>query len=238
MPSRTIFLSAGLFLFIQFIIFSYLVHENLFTQLDFNTTVRLQDNIGKNWDNEFSLFSDLGKFEVTTLVLLSIFVLARKFFAGIMAFGAYVVFHLIEIFGKTFLVHNPPPQFMLRTEQILHFPQFHVRTENSYPSGHSGRTIFISVILLIIIWQSKRLPKIAKLSLTGFILGFDIVMLVSRVTLGEHWATDVIGGSLLGAAMGFFVGMFLSKKEEKHPHKAHKKPLFPKYKLEIKRVEE
>jgi undecaprenyl-diphosphatase len=237
MPLKTIYLSVGLFLLIQFVIFSYLVHENLFTQFDFNTTVRLQDNIGRNWDNEFSLFSDLGKFEVTTLVLLAIFVFARKIFAGIMAFGAYVVFHLIEIFGKTFLEHTPPPQFMLRTEQILHFPQFHVRTENSFPSGHSGRTIFISVILLLFIWQSSKLPKIAKLTLTGFILGFDAVMLVSRVTLGEHWATDVIGGSLLGASMGFFVGMFLTKKEDHHPHKDHKKSFLPKYKVEIKRVE-
>ena len=237
MPTKQIFLLAGLFLFIQFIIFSYLVHKDIFTSIDFNTTVRFQDNISRSFDNEFSFLSDVGKFEVTTLVLLAIFVVTRKVMAGVAAFSMYVVFHPIELFGKFFVNHPPPPQFMLRTEHILNFPQFHVRTENSYPSGHSGRTIFISVILLILLWKTKRIPTLMKFVLAGLILGFDAAMLISRVTLGEHWATDVIGGSILGAACGFFAGMFLVNNDRNHHGKGEKKSLFPKYRLELKKVE-
>lgn len=239
MSGKMLFFVSGSLCFFLFILFSFLVHEDVFTSMDFNTTVRLQDNIGRNWDSEFSLLSDLGKFEVSSVIVAAIMgflILRKKLFAALTAGALYVGFHLIELFGKFFVDHPPPPQFLLRTEHILNFPQFHVRSEYSYPSGHSGRTIFISVILLVLIWQSKRLPLIAKFGLFGLILGYDIAMLVSRVTLGEHWTTDVIGGSLLGLAFGLITGGFLMGKGKVKAESHHK--LFPKYKIEIKKVED
>lgn len=195
------YLLSGLSFFFLFLLFSYLVQKNLFTQIDFDTTVRLQDTISRRFDPIFSWLSIIGNFEVLTIVLVVLLVVLRKILAGIMLFGSFVLFHIIEILGKTFIHHPPPPQFLLRTEHPFDFPQFHVRSEFAYPSGHSGRTIFISVILLYIIWQSKRLSRTFKILITLGVGGFNFFMLLSRPYLGEHWLSDVIGGTLLALAM-------------------------------------
>jgi membrane-associated phospholipid phosphatase len=62
-------------------------------------------------------------------------------------------------------------------------------------------------------------------------------MLVSRVYLGEHWTSDIIGGSILGSSLALFTGMFLVNKTDHTQKHEKKKSLFPKYKIEVKRVE-
>jgi membrane-associated phospholipid phosphatase len=191
----------GSFCFLLFVFFSYLVHKNVFTQFDFNTTVKLQDNIVRKFDGLFSLLSDVGVFEIMLGVLIIILIFLRKV-GGVLILGFFGLFHVIELYGKFFVDHLPPPQFMLRTQDIVEFPQFYVRTQNSYPSGHAGRTAFMSVLIGLIVWRSKKMSKFHKYLILGFLGVFDVTMFVSRIYLGEHWATDVIGGAILGASLG------------------------------------
>lgn len=211
MRSRILLILLSGIMFLGFVLFSYIVHENIFTQTDFNTTVRLQDNIPRRVDPYFSWFSTFGNFEVMLVVLIILLFAFRNIWGGIVAFGLFGFFHIIEIFGKVMVDHPPPPQFMLRTEHAFDFPQYHVRLESSYPSGHSGRTVFIAVLLLLFIYKSS-LPIIVKFGLYGGITGYVVIMLISRIYLGEHWMTDVVGGSLLALAFGIGSAAFLWEK--------------------------
>jgi membrane-associated phospholipid phosphatase len=240
MSKRQFYSAAGTVLVLAFIFFSYLVHKNHLTQFDFDTTVHFQDHISRKFDIPFSILSDIGQAVVMGIILVLIFLFTKRIKSGLYAIGFFIVFHVIEIYGKYFVHHPPPPEFMLRTINLVQLSPFTVRATNSYPSGHAGRTMFISVICFILIWQSKKLGFMTKVIFSCLILAFDVTMMISRIYLGEHWTSDVIGGTLLGSALGFFTGLFINEKASIPSHaksEVKKNGLFPKFKIELKRVE-
>jgi len=195
-------------LFSGFVLFSYVVHKNTFHQFDFDMTVRLQDHLPRRVDSPFSVLSLIGSFEIAGIFLLIALAIRRKL-SGIIVLGAFAFFHVFEVYGKTFVKHFPPPHFMLRTQQLANFPQFYVSAENSYPSGHAARAAFITAILWLILRKNQKLTPEIKLFIYSILVLYDLIMFTSRIYLGEHWTTDVIGGALLGLAFGLFGGIFI-----------------------------
>ena len=75
-------------------------------------------------------------------------------------------------------------------------------TQVSFPSGHTMTGIYVygAIGLLLILWGLDR--NSTALRVTGFaFFGFGIVVGLSRIVLGVHWASDVMAGWLFGGAV-------------------------------------
>jgi undecaprenyl-diphosphatase len=202
----------GVIIFYIFIVFSLLVNLKFFERIDYETTVIFQKIIPENLITPFSVFSILGSLEVMGLALL----LLLLFIPGVKKVYALALFALVmgfEVLGKTFIEHAPPPQYFLKTNLSMGFPSGGIAHDFfAYPSGHSARTAFISGFLIIIVWLSPKISRENKIIIAVGVLVFDLLMFMSRIYLGEHWITDVIGGALLGFSLAFFTAFFITPK--------------------------
>jgi undecaprenyl-diphosphatase len=69
---------------------------------------------------------------------------------------------------------------------------------NSFPSGHAlDATVFYGVMLLVFL---PIIPRRLRRLIIGLVVALVVMIGVSRVALGVHYPSDVIGGWLLGVA--------------------------------------
>ncbi len=218
-----LFLGLALLTLIIFTYISYTVARERWNKFDFDTTVKLQDHIPTRFDDNFSIFSLLGSAEVTVgiCIIMAILALIKWNWKAVLGWAMIVPASAVEVFGKLVLYHPGPPVFLHRTTLETHLPSFYIHTEFSYPSGHMTRTVFVLTIFFCLILFSQ-LPKLLKGTLLILIIAFTTLMTISRISLGEHWTSDVVGGAVLGLAFAFAACGLIFLKQ----NKAHEKSKF------------
>lgn len=199
----------SVFLFFSFILFSYLVAKETFTQIDFDITVKFQDRIPSKLDLLFSYFSVIGLVEITGAIwlVLGLYLVFKKFWQAFLSLGLLPLALSMEIFGKIFVYHPAPPHLFYRGVLDVQFPSHFVHTDYSYPSGHLTRATYLIVFFMI--FFHLRSSFRTQLFILPLLFGLLVIMAVSRIYLGEHWTSDVIGGILIGCSFGIISALFV-----------------------------
>jgi len=69
----------------------------------------------------------------------------------------------------------------------------------SFPSGHAAASLVTAGVASYVAWRYPLRPRAAR-TITVAALSWALLVALSRVYLGVHFATDILGGWLLAAA--------------------------------------
>ncbi|HLR20652.1 MAG TPA: phosphatase PAP2 family protein [Tissierellaceae bacterium] len=133
-----------------------------------------------------SLFGS-WKILVPGLILLTIYLVNKEKYYE----AKLLIFNIFGSFGVNFLLKL----FFQRTRPIDYFRV--TKSGLSFPSGHSMVTMsmWLAIAYLLTRFEKNESKKVLIKIGTGL---FILLMGISRIYLGVHWPTDVVGGYIMG----------------------------------------
>ncbi|MFZ0179260.1 MAG: phosphatase PAP2 family protein [Candidatus Dormiibacterota bacterium] len=139
------------------------------------------------WFNAFvSAFSGFVGLGVGAAVIALTFLLRRPA-TPLVAFSAIysAVYNVVNI-----IVQRPRPEGVAHTtSKLIGF---------SYPSGHVGFFVWLSVLAMVLL--ARGLPRPMYVACWFFAVVLVVASALSRIYVGAHWPSDVLGGLLIGVA--------------------------------------
>ena len=161
------------------------------------TLVHIQSFRSEWLDETAVIFENLGSIWAVLpgVVILTLFLFLTRRYADVRLFmGGLVVVGIGKVLKL--LVERPRPDYQIIEPLASGF---------SFPSGHSLFAVILGGVLVYWVdqWVGPKLPRrVIQILLVLVVIGMG----ASRVYLGVHWPSDVIGSYLLGilALTGLF----------------------------------
>lgn len=105
-------------------------------------------------------------------------------------------------------VNRPRP-----SEPLVHIVQ--KASQQSFPSGHVMFYIVYFGFLTVLMYHLKAIPKAVRITVAAISILLIFAIPYSRIYLGDHWFTDVLGGFLLGMLLLYLLSYFYFRKPAK-----------------------
>ena len=140
--------------------------------------------------------TDLG----SSLVIVPVFVVVVASLIWVKRYGA-ATFLAIAIGGGVLLDATMKLIFQRPRPELSYAP---VLSDSSFPSGHTMNAVIFSVALAMIIWSIfGRRVGLSALAIAAVVA---VGVGISRIYLGAHYLTDVLGAFLAGLSWLFVIG--------------------------------
>ena len=151
----------------------------------------------------FKIVTELGNYTVMVPIIIVFYLFNKD-----KSFNRYFTINLVSVFLSNFIVKS-----IIRRDRPI---DINLIVENgfSFPSGHSMVSFaFYGFIIYYLYYTDLKKPiKYGLMTLLSFII---LLIGLSRIYLGVHYASDVIGGFLLAFIYLVIYIKFIYKREKK-----------------------
>ncbi len=149
----------------------------------------------------FRFITDFGDtFWICIFVVIAFFFLRKKRSRELLL-GTMIVESVLNLLLKYFFSRERPG-----------FPHLVEETGYSFPSGHMMAATSFSFLMIYFLWESN-LSKTWKVLFTVCLILFSILIGLSRIYLGVHYTSDVIGAFCISlSVLSFCIFLFRSLK--------------------------
>lgn len=135
-------------------------------------------------------WSGIGISHLLMMAFLTFLLACKKVRKAIIYFASFMAADTVFNILKT-AMDRPRPSGM----NLMDFP-----LDSSYPSGHVFMACaFACFTIYVIIQEYPGIPRPAKIALAAFAVIWPLYIGFTRIYVGVHWPTDVLGSLLFGA---------------------------------------